>query len=205
VKDEAMSKRRALWQLDLRIALRHILPNVVAPLIVQATPRSAARSSPRRASPSSAWAQQPARAELGSMLNTAKNYVDSRPGCRSGRGCRSSCWSCRSIFWAMGYATRSTSASMKTHVLLKIIFALLLAAATTAPSTRALPIKAPTNRVPSRRAIHGHFARLVGDRLSAALGSGGDREPRRRGRQHRRDAVAKSAPTATRCSWRPPA
>jgi len=70
---------RALGNPHLRIALRHILPNVVAPLIVQATLAIAAAIIAEASLSFLGLGQQPPSPSWGSMLNTAKNYVDHAP------------------------------------------------------------------------------------------------------------------------------
>ena len=62
-----------------RIALRHILPNVVPPLIVQATLAIAAAVIAEASLSFLGLGQQPPAPSWGSMLNTAKNYVDQAP------------------------------------------------------------------------------------------------------------------------------
>jgi ABC-type antimicrobial peptide transport system permease subunit len=52
--------------------------------------------------------QQPPAPSWGSMLNTAKNYVDNAPWMAIWPGCRSSCSCCRSTCSATACATRST-------------------------------------------------------------------------------------------------
>ena len=59
-----------------RIALRHILPNVMPPLIVQATLAIAAAIIAEASLSFLGLGQQPPAPSWGSMLNTAKNYVD---------------------------------------------------------------------------------------------------------------------------------
>ena len=63
----------------LRIALRHILPNVVPPLIVQATLAIAAAVIAEASLSFLGLGQQPPAPSWGSMLNTAKNYIDNAP------------------------------------------------------------------------------------------------------------------------------
>ena len=62
-----------------RIALRHILPNILAPLIVQATLAIAAAIIAEASLSFLGLGQQPPAPSWGSMLNTAKNYVDNAP------------------------------------------------------------------------------------------------------------------------------
>jgi peptide/nickel transport system permease protein len=63
----------------LRIALRHVLPNIVAPLIVQATLAVAAAVIAEASLSFLGLGQQPPAPSWGSMLNTAKNYIDQAP------------------------------------------------------------------------------------------------------------------------------
>jgi peptide/nickel transport system permease protein len=63
----------------LRIALRHVLPNVVTPLIVQATLAIAAAVIAEASLSFLGLGQQPPAPSWGSMLNTAKNYVEHAP------------------------------------------------------------------------------------------------------------------------------
>jgi peptide/nickel transport system permease protein len=70
---------RALGNLHLRIALRHVLPNILAPLIVQATLAIAAAVIAEASLSFLGLGQQPPAPSWGSMLNTAKNYIDHAP------------------------------------------------------------------------------------------------------------------------------
>ena len=70
---------RALGNPHLRIALRHILPNVLAPLIVQATLAIAAAVIAEASLSFLGLGQQPPAPSWGSMLNTAKNFVENSP------------------------------------------------------------------------------------------------------------------------------
>jgi len=70
---------RAVGNSPLRIALRHILPNVVPPLIVQATLAIAAAVIAEASLSFLGLGQQPPAPSWGSMLNTAKNYIDNAP------------------------------------------------------------------------------------------------------------------------------
>ncbi len=63
----------------LRIMWRHILPNIVPPLLVQATLAIAAAIIAEAALSFLGLGQQPPAPSWGSMLNTAKNYIDSAP------------------------------------------------------------------------------------------------------------------------------
>ena len=77
--EDYVEAARALGNSHLRIALRHILPNVVAPLIVQATLAIAAAVIAEASLSFLGLGQQPPEPSWGSMLNTAKNYVDNAP------------------------------------------------------------------------------------------------------------------------------
>ncbi len=77
--EDYVEAARALGNPPWRIAFRHVLPNVVAPLIVQST-LAIATAVIAEASLSflGLW-QQPPEPSWGSMLNTAKNYMDQAP------------------------------------------------------------------------------------------------------------------------------
>jgi len=62
-----------------RIVLRHILPNILPPVIVQATLAIAAAIIAEASLSFLGLGQQPPAPSWGSMLNTAKNYVDNAP------------------------------------------------------------------------------------------------------------------------------
>lgn len=70
---------RAIGNAPWRVALRHVLPNVVPALIVQATLAIAAAVIAEASLSFLGLGQQPPAPSWGSMLNTAKNYVDSAP------------------------------------------------------------------------------------------------------------------------------
>src|SRR5438552_151243 len=77
--EDYVEAARAIGNSHLRIALRHILPNVVAPLIVQATLAIAAAVIAEASLSFLGLGQQPPAPSWGSMLNTARNYVDQAP------------------------------------------------------------------------------------------------------------------------------
>jgi peptide/nickel transport system permease protein len=77
--EDYVEAARAVGNSHLRIALRHILPNVVPPLIVQATLAVAAAIIAEAALSFLGLGQQPPAPSWGSMLNTAKNYIDNAP------------------------------------------------------------------------------------------------------------------------------
>ena len=78
VEDYVMAAR-AVGNSDVRIVLRHIFPNIVAPLIVQATLAIAAAIIAEASLSFLGLGQQPPAPSWGSMLNTAKNYVENAP------------------------------------------------------------------------------------------------------------------------------
>jgi peptide/nickel transport system permease protein len=77
--EDYVEAARAVGNSHLRIALRHILPNVIAPLIVQATLAIAAAVIAEASLSFLGLGQQPPAPSWGSMLNTAKNYIDNAP------------------------------------------------------------------------------------------------------------------------------
>ena len=77
--EDYIDAARAVGNPHLRIALRHVLPNVVSPLIVQATLAIAAAVIAEASLSFLGLGQQPPAPSWGSMLNTAKNYVDHAP------------------------------------------------------------------------------------------------------------------------------
>ncbi len=77
--EDYVEAARAVGNSHLRIALRHILPNIVAPLIVQATLAIAAAVIAEASLSFLGLGQQPPAPSWGSMLNTAKNYIDNAP------------------------------------------------------------------------------------------------------------------------------
>jgi peptide/nickel transport system permease protein len=77
--EDYVEAARAVGNSHLRIVLRHILPNVAAPLIVQATLAIAAAVIAEASLSFLGLGQQPPAPSWGSMLNTAKNYVENSP------------------------------------------------------------------------------------------------------------------------------
>lgn len=77
--EEYIQAARAIGNSPLRIALRHVLPNIVPPLIVQATLAIAAAIIAEASLSFLGLGQQPPVPSWGSMLNTAKNYIDNAP------------------------------------------------------------------------------------------------------------------------------
>ncbi|HET7528540.1 MAG TPA: ABC transporter permease [Burkholderiaceae bacterium] len=77
--EDYVEAARALGNPRWRIAIRHVMPNVTAPLIVQATLAIAAAVIAEASLSFLGLGQQPPEPSWGSMLNTAKNYVDQAP------------------------------------------------------------------------------------------------------------------------------
>jgi peptide/nickel transport system permease protein len=77
--EDYVEAARALGNPHWRIALRHIFPNIVPPLIVQATLAIAAAVIAEASLSFLGLGQQPPAPSWGSMLNTARNYVDQAP------------------------------------------------------------------------------------------------------------------------------
>src|SRR5512132_2705047 len=77
--EDYVEAARAVGNPHLRIALRHIFPNVIPPIIVQATLAIAAAVIAEAALSFLGLGQQPPAPSWGSMLNTAKNYIDNAP------------------------------------------------------------------------------------------------------------------------------
>ena len=77
--EEYILAARAIGNPPWRIALRHVLPNIVPPLLVQATLATAAAVIAEASLSFLGLGQQPPEPSWGSMLNTAKNYIDNAP------------------------------------------------------------------------------------------------------------------------------
>ena len=77
--EDFVEAARAVGNPHWRIALRHILPNILPPLIVQATLAIASAVIAEASLSFLGLGQQPPAPSWGSMLNTAKNYVDNAP------------------------------------------------------------------------------------------------------------------------------
>ena len=77
--EDFVEAARAVGNPHWRIALRHVLPNVVPPLIVQATLAIAAAVIAEASLSFLGLGQQPPAPSWGSMLNTAKNYIEQAP------------------------------------------------------------------------------------------------------------------------------
>ncbi len=77
--EDYVEAARALGNPPWRIAFRHVLPNVVAPLIVQSTLAIASAIIAEASLSFLGLGQQPPEPSWGSMLNTAKNYMDQAP------------------------------------------------------------------------------------------------------------------------------
>jgi peptide/nickel transport system permease protein len=77
--EDYVEAARAVGNPPLRIALRHIFPNIVPPLLVQATLAIAAAVIAEASLSFLGLGQQPPAPSWGSMLNTAKNYLEHAP------------------------------------------------------------------------------------------------------------------------------
>jgi peptide/nickel transport system permease protein len=77
--EDYIEAARAVGNPPWRIALRHVLPNIAAPVIVQATLAIAAAVIAEASLSFLGLGQQPPAPSWGSMLNSAKNYVDNAP------------------------------------------------------------------------------------------------------------------------------
>jgi peptide/nickel transport system permease protein len=77
--EDYVEAARAIGNPHWRIALRHILPNILPPLIVQSTLSIAAAIIAEASLSFLGLGQQPPAPSWGSMLNTAKSYIDNAP------------------------------------------------------------------------------------------------------------------------------
>ncbi len=77
--EDYVEAARALGNPHLRIALRHIFPNIVAPLIVQATLAIAAAVIAEASLSFLGLGQQPPSPSWGSMLNSAQRFIAQAP------------------------------------------------------------------------------------------------------------------------------
>jgi len=77
--EDYIEAARALGAPPLRIAWRHVLPNILAPVLVQATLATAAAIIAEASLSFLGLGQQPPAPSWGSMLNVANNYVDNAP------------------------------------------------------------------------------------------------------------------------------
>ena len=77
--EDYIEAARAVGNPHRRIVLRHILPNIVAPLLVQATLATAAAIIAEASLSFLGLGQQPPAPSWGSMLNTAKNFISQAP------------------------------------------------------------------------------------------------------------------------------
>ncbi len=77
--EDFVEAARAVGNPPLRIALRHVLPNITAPLVVQATLAIASAVIAKASLSFLGLGQQPPAPSWGSILNTAKNFIDNAP------------------------------------------------------------------------------------------------------------------------------
>jgi peptide/nickel transport system permease protein len=77
--EDYIEAARAVGNPHYRIVLRHIFPNIVPPLLVQATLAAAAAIIAEASLSFLGLGQQPPNPSWGSMLNTAKNFISQAP------------------------------------------------------------------------------------------------------------------------------
>jgi peptide/nickel transport system permease protein len=77
--EDYVEAARAVGNPHRRIVLRHILPNILSPIIVQATLAIAAAIIAEASLSFLGLGQQPPAPSWGSMLNTAKNFLEQAP------------------------------------------------------------------------------------------------------------------------------
>ena len=77
--EDYVEAARAVGNPHWRIALRHVLPNVVPPLLIQVTLSIAAAILAEASLSFLGLGQQPPDPSWGSMLNTAKNFLAQAP------------------------------------------------------------------------------------------------------------------------------
>jgi peptide/nickel transport system permease protein len=77
--EDYVEAARAVGNPHRRVVLRHILPNIIAPIMVQATLAIAAAIIAEASLSFLGLGQQPPAPSWGSMLNTAKNFLDEAP------------------------------------------------------------------------------------------------------------------------------
>lgn len=77
--EDYIEAARAVGNPHWRIVLRHILPNIIPPLLVQATLAAAAAIIAEASLSFLGLGQQPPDPSWGSMLNTAKNFISQAP------------------------------------------------------------------------------------------------------------------------------
>src|SRR5205814_10451387 len=77
--EDYVEAARAVGKPQIRIVLRHILPNIVPPLLVQATLATAMAIIAEASLSFLGLGQQPPSPSWGSMLNTAKNFMAQAP------------------------------------------------------------------------------------------------------------------------------
>lgn len=77
--EDYIEAARAVGCSPMRVAVSHILPNVTAPVIVQSTLAIAAAVIAEASLSFLGLGQQPPEPSWGSMLNTAKNFIDNAP------------------------------------------------------------------------------------------------------------------------------
>src|SRR5476649_2439018 len=96
--EDYVEAARAVGNPHWRIALRHLLPNIVPPLLVQASLAIAGAIIAEAALSFLGLGQQPPAPSWGSMLNSAQRFLAQAPWMEIGRAWRSLSRSCRSTF-----------------------------------------------------------------------------------------------------------
>ena len=113
--EDYVQSARALGASDLRIIARHVFPNVMPPLIVQATITIATAIIAEASLSFLGLGLQPPNPSWGSMLNTAKNFMTQAPWMSIFPDRPSSWWCWASTCWATGCATRWIRARKSNH------------------------------------------------------------------------------------------
>ena len=111
--EEYIDGARAIGLPDRWIIIKYVLPNVMSPILVQATLAIASAIIAEASLSFLGLGQQPPNPSWGSMLNTAKGFLSRRPGCPSSPAWRFSL-PCRALIYsATGCAMRSIRATTK--------------------------------------------------------------------------------------------
>jgi len=109
--EDYVEAARAMGNPRWRIAVFHILPNIMPALLVQATLSIAAAIIAEAALSFLGLGQQPPAPSWGSMLNAAQRFLTNAPWMALWPDWRSSWWCCRSTWSATACATRSIRGS----------------------------------------------------------------------------------------------
>ena len=112
--EDYVEAARAMGNPRWRIALFHILPNIMPALLVQATLSIAAAIIAEAALSFLGLGQQPPQPSWGSMLNAAQRFLTNAPWMAIWPDWRSSSWCCLSTSSATACATHSIQGSDET-------------------------------------------------------------------------------------------